>query len=181
MDRYAAVAPDLARTIECQSAIWRALSVSRFRGSRFFSCQTLLIQGRDALDLVRPEKGHASKREDHGGPITSSSHVFTNPEFTKLDFFFHEICHLYYKLYYMPLLMVFHLRIKVQCQYKCYFYLSKWQLELQIENSGFRENMKRARTWWTSCWGPPGWPRAKATAALALKSLSGVLMTLGVR
>ena len=69
MDRYAAVAPDLARTIECQSAIWRALSVSRFRGSRFFSCQTLLIQGRDALDLVRPGKGHVSKREDHGGPI----------------------------------------------------------------------------------------------------------------
>ena len=68
MDRYAAVAPDLARTIECQSAIWRALSVSRFRGSRFFSCQTLLIQGRDALDLVRPGKGHALKREDHGGP-----------------------------------------------------------------------------------------------------------------
>ena len=87
MDRYAAVAPDLARTIECQSAIWRALSVSRFRGSRFFSCQTLLIQGRDALDLVRPGKGHVSKREDHGGPITSLSHVFTNPESTKLELF----------------------------------------------------------------------------------------------
>ena len=27
-----------------------------------------------------------------GRPITSSSHVFTNPESTKPDFFFHEIC-----------------------------------------------------------------------------------------
>ena len=111
MDRYAAVAPDLARTIECQSAIWRALSVSRFRGSRFFLCQTLLIQGRDALDLVRPGKGHASEREDHGGPITSSWQVITNPESTKLDFF--SMIFVIYTINYIILLMDFHLRIKV--------------------------------------------------------------------
>ena len=70
MDRYVAVAPDLARTVECQSAIWRALSVSRFRGSRLFSCQTLMVSiihdSRAILDLIRPGKGHVSEHEDHG-------------------------------------------------------------------------------------------------------------------
>ena len=65
-----------------------------------------------SLTIFSQRQESSSFRPQHKmTPITSSSHVLTNPESTKLDFFPHEIFHLQYKRY-LPLLIIFYLRIK---------------------------------------------------------------------
>ena len=72
-------------------------------------------------------------------PITSSSHVFKNPESTKPDFFFHEICRLLWSVGNGFSFKNWNTYF-IKCQYNWVFFIKNTILSLkllQIENSGF--------------------------------------------
>ena len=100
------------------------------------------------------------------GPITSSSHVFTNPEYTKPDIF---PWNLLFVLICSKWTAIKKSKWIIKCQYNCNFYwkdnlfLEK-QKQLQIENSGFvktcdenvHSNQYRHR--YICWWFVPTWP-----------------------